>query len=778
VRELDTASTDPLGGKSSSAVARSLATRDPRSIAVALIGDALVALGVLVTVGWITGTRALLLTIPEAGAPFRPGLAIGLLLCGLALHLRCAHRDRAADALAILVLLEAGIVGLSHLVPGLRVAGTEIVPWDPVAALLAPGSEMSLNGALGLGFFGVGLLLARRGSLAARLGGWTTALLGGVAVVGYLLEVPDAAGWAGGGRIAFAAGLAFLFGGVGLSMEATRRQRKNVAPRTRLAPYAAGAVVLIAGAIFWRILVVHEEDNLVDVTRLAATEIAAEMGVGARTLISGLSITSAVTGTPSEAEMETELWQARGRLLLSRFPDLLAVELFDASGQPLVRVTRPDAEVPPPESPLPHVDGSWASPGFRVGEDSAVRLVVPLSDGRSLAGTVAVGAFVESALTREDRLHSITASEGETVLYQNRPPPPGIPIVRMPLRLASAGAEWGLSVAGATALADAVRSPLPDVAFGLAAVIAMLVVLMMRAANAEHRKAAELAALNERLELEIGEKRRAEADLRSLNRSLDERVRERTSALANAVDQLAAENRARRRVLDHLERMNASLRQFDGFISHELRQPLGALQIWIDLIDSGTDLSEKKKGYIGKARAEIRRMAKMIENELRLSKATHGEAPTEPVALTPLLGALLNDLAPRLTEANGQVEVEELPSVFVDPDQARQVFGNLLENAVKYRRPDVPLRVRIEHDREARTDGLCEIRVRDNGRGFDSDSAEKLFDSFRRATEDQAGSGLGLAICRRIVEHHGGSIHAEGAPDQGATFVVRLPMAT
>lgn len=754
------------------------AGRDSRSIAVSLVGDALMVFGAMVLIGWISGSQALILQVPQVGAPLRPGLAAGLFLCGLALRLRVAHRDRAADAAAIVVFLEAASVGASHLLPALLDTGAPAAPWDPVAALLKPGVEMSLNGALGLAVFAGGLLLVRRGTLAARVGGWATALVGGVAVVGYLLEVPDAAGWAGGGRIAFAAGVAFLIGGVGLAMEATRRQRRSLESGSRLAPYAAGLVVLLAGAIFWRILVVHEEDNLVDVTRLAATEIASEMGVGARTLIAGLSITSATTGAESDQGLESELWQARGRLLLSRFPDLLAVELFTASGVPFVRVMRPDTEVPLPETPLPHVDASWASDAFQIGDDSAVRLVVPLGDGRSLAGTVAIRGFVESALTREDRLHSITVLETGREIYQNQPPRPGIPVVRIPFRPASAGAEWDLSVAGATALADAVRSPLPDVAFGLACVIAGLVVLMMRAANAEYRKAAELGVLNQRLEVEIGDKRRAESELRSLNRSLDERVRERTSALAQAVDQLADENRARKRVLAHLERMNASLRQFDGFISHELRQPLGALQIWIDLIESGIDLDEKKRGYLAKARNEIRRMAKMIENELRLSKATHGTAPTEPIELGPLLEAILHDLSPRLEEAGAKVEVSEMPRVFVDPDQARQVFGNLLENAVKYRRPDVPLRVHVQLGREPTLEGMCEIRVRDNGRGFDPSAAESLFDSFRRATQDQAGSGLGLAICRRIVEHHGGSIHAEGAPAQGATFVVRLPMAT
>jgi signal transduction histidine kinase len=168
----------------------------------------------------------------------------------------------------------------------------------------------------------------------------------------------------------------------------------------------------------------------------------------------------------------------------------------------------------------------------------------------------------------------------------------------------------------------------------------------------------------------------------------------------------------------------------------------------------------------------------MIENELRLSKATHGEAPTDPVALGPLLKGLIADLGARLDAAAARVDVsEQLPAVFVDPDQARQVFGNLIENAVKYRRPESPLVVQIEVHRDGLPDGLCEIVVTDNGRGFEDSAAETLFDSFRRAAQDEAGSGLGLAICRRIVEHHGGTIRARGTPGAGASFFVRLPMA-
>jgi len=316
------------------------------------------------------------------------------------------------------------------------------------------------------------------------------------------------------------------------------------------------------------------------------------------------------------------------------------------------------------------------------------------------------------------------------------------------------------------------------IALGLALVIAALVVISLRAAAAERHRSRQLAEQGRHLEAEIGDRRRAEAELRALNRELDERVRERTTELANTVDQLAAENRVRERVQAQLQRMNKNLREFDGFISHELRQPLGALQICIELLEASPgELSEKRREYVVKAKGEIQRMAKMIENELRLSKAAHGEVPTEPVALGPLVQEVAASLAPQLEPIGARIEVGELPAAFIDSDQARQIFTNLIENAIRYRRTEVPLEIRIAAERtDELPSGFSDIVVRDNGQGFETSASERLFETFRRGSHGGIGSGLGLAIARRIVEHHGGSIRAEGTPGEGARFVLRLPV--
>jgi signal transduction histidine kinase len=124
--------------------------------------------------------------------------------------------------------------------------------------------------------------------------------------------------------------------------------------------------------------------------------------------------------------------------------------------------------------------------------------------------------------------------------------------------------------------------------------------------------------------------------------------------------------------------------------------------------------------------------------------------------------------------------VEELPMVYADPTQMRQLLQNLIGNGLKFHQPDVPPTVEVEaHD--GSVDGFVkqvQITVRDNGIGFEERYLDRIFQPFQRlhGRGEYEGSGIGLAICRKIVERHGGSITAESRPGQGSTFVVSLPL--
>jgi signal transduction histidine kinase len=138
---------------------------------------------------------------------------------------------------------------------------------------------------------------------------------------------------------------------------------------------------------------------------------------------------------------------------------------------------------------------------------------------------------------------------------------------------------------------------------------------------------------------------------------------------------------------------------------------------------------------------------------------------------------VLVDLDLALRDSEGAVDIGVLPKAVGDPVQMRQLFQNLLSNALKFRRPGVPVRIVVEWLPNAADAGLHAIELRDNGIGVDARHAEQIFEPFQRlhARHEYPGNGVGLALCRRIVERHGGEISARGILGEGTTFRLTLP---
>src|SRR5262249_7599082 len=141
----------------------------------------------------------------------------------------------------------------------------------------------------------------------------------------------------------------------------------------------------------------------------------------------------------------------------------------------------------------------------------------------------------------------------------------------------------------------------------------------------------------------------------------------------------------------------------------------------------------------------------------------------------------LSDLSVRIEHSAGKVEVGPLPTVEADPTQMRQLFQNLIGNALKFHRPDLPPEVVVrgeivssESDSEP---PVCRITVSDNGTGFDEKYADRIFQVFQRlhGRGEYEGTGVGLALCRKIAERHGGEVTARSSPGAGSTFTVSLP---
>jgi PAS domain S-box-containing protein len=225
-----------------------------------------------------------------------------------------------------------------------------------------------------------------------------------------------------------------------------------------------------------------------------------------------------------------------------------------------------------------------------------------------------------------------------------------------------------------------------------------------------------------------------------------------------------------------LERSNEELEQFAYVISHDLREPARMVKSYMDLLAERYQgqLDEKADMFIDHAVDGAERMQEMISALLDLSRVgRRGKKPT-PVDVEVVLERTLRSLGRAIEEANAEVTHDPLPTVMADEAQLAQVFQNLIANAIKFHRDDVPPQVHISAERKG---DEWVFSVADSGIGIDPEQADRIFQIFQRlhTEEEYEGTGIGLALCKRIVERHGGRIWVGSEVGVGSTFTFTLP---
>ena len=274
---------------------------------------------------------------------------------------------------------------------------------------------------------------------------------------------------------------------------------------------------------------------------------------------------------------------------------------------------------------------------------------------------------------------------------------------------------------------------------------------------------------------DIKARRINEMRLSAARDELEQRVRERTS-------ELSAMN-------TELERSNRELQDFAFVASHDLQEPLRKIQAFGDRLArvQGPKFDEQGLDYLARMQNAAGRMHTLINDLLTFSRVTTKAQPFGPTDLNEIAKDVLGDLETTIENSGGAVDIGEMPTIDADEMQMRQLFQNLITNALKFRKADVEPTVRVQSEiiqkETSEIDGtvlkdFVRLSFADNGIGFDEKYLDRIFTPFQRlhARNEYKGTGIGLAVCRKIVERHGGELTAESTPGEGANFIATLPL--
>jgi light-regulated signal transduction histidine kinase (bacteriophytochrome) len=287
----------------------------------------------------------------------------------------------------------------------------------------------------------------------------------------------------------------------------------------------------------------------------------------------------------------------------------------------------------------------------------------------------------------------------------------------------------------------------------------------------EHRR--DLKLFQEKLKEEIEMRKRSQQEVERINQLLEQKVEERTKDLVRSNKDLADRN--------------AELAQYAYLASHDLQEPLRKILIFSKIINEKylSGMPEARE-QMAKVIASSERMRNLINDFLSYSKLS-GASQFSQVDLNQIIKETLADLELMIEEKETKIEFENLPTIEAVPSQVRQVFQNLLTNAMKFARKDSKPAIKIWSERVSEktlgapadeNGAYVRIYIRDNGIGMDQSYFDKIFIIFQRlhGMGEYEGTGIGLAIVKKIVDRHHGLVGVDSKEGEGATFILLLPV--
>lgn len=269
-------------------------------------------------------------------------------------------------------------------------------------------------------------------------------------------------------------------------------------------------------------------------------------------------------------------------------------------------------------------------------------------------------------------------------------------------------------------------------------------------------------------------------DQKTNNEHLEKLVTERTHKLNELNESLAERN-------VQLQIANKELESFNYIASHDLQEPLRKIQTFINLLQSSSLDPETVQNYLTRINASALRMSDLIKSILDFGRLSQTNEHFEETDLNLILNEVITDLDILIEEKKAVVNSQQLPVIQAIPLQMHQLFNNLINNSLKFsvEKPTISISVSYPSAEQlpaalknAQGRSFILLSFQDNGIGFEQQYAQKIFSLFQRLHSKHlySGTGIGLAICKRIVENHHGYIQAKGYPDQGALFLIYLPI--